>query len=93
MLAAEDDSHFELEAEITILKRTCTRVSSFLPNVSNVEAGSTNRQAITTFGFPLNTTQSSFSFQHYYTSNLQWSTCRRWMARPSIGWKAYVLYA
>jgi len=27
MLAFEDDSHFEREDEIAILKRTCTRVS------------------------------------------------------------------
>jgi hypothetical protein len=32
MLAFEDDSHFELEAEIAILKRTCTRPSCFSRN-------------------------------------------------------------
>ena len=36
MLAFEDDSHFEREAEIAILKRTCTPVSSFMPSASNV---------------------------------------------------------
>jgi len=29
MLAFENDSHFELEAEIAILKRTCARPSCF----------------------------------------------------------------
>ncbi len=43
MLAFENDSHFEREAEIAILKRTCTRVS-FMPSASNVEPRSTNRQ-------------------------------------------------
>jgi hypothetical protein len=43
MLAFEDDSHFEREAEIAILKHTCTRVS-FMPSASNVEPSSTNRQ-------------------------------------------------
>jgi hypothetical protein len=51
MLTFEDDSHFELEAEIAILKRTCTRPSCF----SYVEPRSTNRQAITTIDLPLNT--------------------------------------
>jgi hypothetical protein len=46
MLAFEDDSHFEREAEIAILKRTCTPVSSFMPSASNVEPRSTNRQTI-----------------------------------------------
>src|SRR5881398_1222786 len=55
MLAFEDDSHFEREAEIAILKRTCTRVSSFMPSASHVEPRSINRQAITTFDLPVNT--------------------------------------
>jgi hypothetical protein len=29
MLAFENDSHFELEAEMAILKRTCARLSCF----------------------------------------------------------------
>jgi hypothetical protein len=55
MFAYEDDSHFEREDEIAILKRTCTRVSSFMPSVSNVEPRSTNSQGITTFDLPVNT--------------------------------------
>ena len=54
VLAFEDDSHFEREADIAILKRTRTPLSSFMPSVLNVEPRSTNRKAITTFDLPVN---------------------------------------
>jgi hypothetical protein len=38
MLAFEDDSHFEREDEIAVLKRTCTRMF-FMPSASILSFG------------------------------------------------------